>query len=76
MYLAIHEKLYTKDMLERWGLSHNTRSFCNTTTESHQHLFFECTKTGKILNKLLKWMSITRGNKGWQEEIEWATTHT
>lgn len=74
--LAIHGKLYTTDRLERWALLTDTACpLCNNAPESHQHLFFECTESSKLWQKLLKWMNVTRGVRGWLAEVEWATKH-
>lgn len=76
LILTIHRKLYTEDRLEKWGLiTDTTCSLCNSEPESHQHLFFECTESRKIWHKLLGWINITRGRKGWLEEVDWIIIH-
>lgn len=70
LYLAIHGQIYTKDKLEKWGiLTDYICPLCDNEPESHQNLFFECIESSRIWNKLLNWMTIIRGSKGWNKEL-------
>lgn len=52
LFLTLNGKLYTKDMLAKWGIiTYTICSLCNSAQESHQHLFFECMKTKEIWQK-------------------------
>ncbi|KAL7243272.1 hypothetical protein ACSBR1_015639 [Camellia fascicularis] len=43
VWLAIHERLNTRDRLQAFGLvPHSNCPFCNDHEESHSHLFFRC----------------------------------
>lgn len=43
LWLQLHGRLRTKDVLLRWGMAINaTCPLCNSVPESAAHLFFEC----------------------------------
>ncbi|XP_059284802.1 uncharacterized protein LOC132038096 [Lycium ferocissimum] len=76
LLLDVHEKLYTKDRLMRWGIiKEQTCSLCTTTDESLKHLFFECQPSRHIWYKLLQWQVMNRQILPWQDEVNWANTH-
>lgn len=76
LYLAVQKRLYTKDKLSKWGIINcQTCSLCELEEESHQHLFFKCTFSASIWQKLLLWQGINRQTQGWEAEISWAVTH-
>lgn len=76
LYLAIHKKLYTTDRPEEWGICNDVLCpLCSKKKETHQHLFFKCTEVGKIWQKMLQWMFITRGSQKRNEEVTWATKY-
>ncbi|XP_075101608.1 uncharacterized protein LOC142177046 [Nicotiana tabacum] len=75
-YLALQERLYTKDRFSKWGIQVNqTCPLCDHEMEDHQHLFFTCKYSTDIWGKLLAWQGIARQVYGWEEEVEWATKH-
>lgn len=76
MYLAIQNRLYTRDRLSKRGvITCQTCSLCEIVLESHQHLFFECIYSETVW-LLLAWQGINRQAQGWEDEITWAITHT
>ncbi|XP_060200849.1 uncharacterized protein LOC132629134 [Lycium barbarum] len=76
LQLALMERLATKDRLLKWGIIDSaTCPLCDNMDESHNHLFFECSYSMRVWTKLLKWQSITRTVRRWQEEKSWATSN-
>ena len=50
---AIKGRLPTMDRLQNWGIIQSSMYvLCNSYTETHQHLFFECTYAKQLLDKL------------------------
>ncbi|XP_070014197.1 uncharacterized protein [Nicotiana sylvestris] len=73
LYVAILGKLATRDRLVRWGITNELLCpMCNVEEESMEHLFFKCTYTTTIWEKLLQWMNVKRQPMEWSQEIEWA----
>nr|XP_016505941.1 PREDICTED: uncharacterized protein LOC107823746 [Nicotiana tabacum] len=73
LYVAIMGKLDTRDTLGRRGITNNLLCpICNEEEESMKHLFFKCTYTTTIWEKLLQWMNVNRRPIEWSQEIEWA----
>lgn len=76
LYLAILERLYTRDRLLGWGIAISSAcSLCEKVEESHEHLFFQCNYSTSIWSKLLQWMGIQRNVQGWDAEKQWAIRH-
>ncbi|XP_019225247.1 PREDICTED: uncharacterized protein LOC109206839 [Nicotiana attenuata] len=74
MYLALQERLSTKDRMSKWGIQvEQTCPLCEQEMESHQHLFFSCKYSTEIWSKILTWLGITRQVYSWKDEVEWAT---
>lgn len=43
LWLAVENRLSTRDRLVSWGMNVDTSWFlCSTDAESHSHLFFQC----------------------------------
>lgn len=73
LFLAIQERMYTKNRLIKWGIRNDTIcATCEVEQESHQHLFFNCCISAKVWMYILKWLGIRRSPVGWREEISWA----
>ncbi|XP_019264347.1 PREDICTED: uncharacterized protein LOC109241979 [Nicotiana attenuata] len=71
--MTAHGRLYTKDRLQRWGVSvDQDYILCNSDKETIQHLFFECPYAKVLWSKLLEWQGIGRPVQGWDEELKWA----
>ncbi|XP_019223812.1 PREDICTED: uncharacterized protein LOC109205556 [Nicotiana attenuata] len=76
LYLAVQEKLYTKDRLCNWGLQVDpVYALCEQELESHQHIFFLCRFSAQVWEKLLTWIGIKRRITDWKEELKWAADH-
>ncbi|XP_075080594.1 uncharacterized protein LOC142166077 [Nicotiana tabacum] len=69
LYLAILERLYTRDRVLGWGIAISSAcSLCEKVEESHEHLFFQCKYSTSIWSKLLQWVGIQRNVQGWDAE--------
>ncbi|GJX80091.1 RNA-directed DNA polymerase, eukaryota, reverse transcriptase zinc-binding domain protein [Tanacetum coccineum] len=59
LWLAISQKLKTQDRMEKWlGFQDVKCSLCSSGSESHNHLFFECSYSLEVWNhfkELVKW---------------------
>ncbi|WMV18234.1 hypothetical protein MTR67_011619 [Solanum verrucosum] len=54
LYVAIHRRLYTKDRLSKWGIiDDDICSLCKAEVETHQHLFFTCSFSTQLCQKML-----------------------
>lgn len=57
LYLALNQRLQTKDRLAMWGIVDNTRCImCDLGTDSIEHMFFQCAYSVEIWEKVLAWM--------------------
>ncbi|KAK4706643.1 hypothetical protein R3W88_033797 [Solanum pinnatisectum] len=66
LQIAILERILTMDRLLQWGAIDSARCpLCDQANESHNHLFFERSYSGKV------WSNVGT----WQEEKHWATTY-
>ncbi|XP_050233101.1 uncharacterized protein LOC126681596 [Mercurialis annua] len=71
-WLAIKNRLKTKDKLSIWGVTDNDRCmFCNREAETVEHLFFECILSKSIMGKVLHCCLIDRGVYRWRRELSW-----
>lgn len=71
-FLALHEKLYTRDRLIKWGMQVIPECpQCDTNLESIDHLFFQCPASKGIWSKLLNWLGILWPTWLWTEEVQW-----
>lgn len=73
LYLALQNRLYTKDRLRKWGMQ--VTPLCDQEMDEHQHLFFACIYSAGIWRKLLAWQRINWQIFGWKEEVDWAVQH-
>ncbi|WMV24145.1 hypothetical protein MTR67_017530 [Solanum verrucosum] len=48
---------------------------CQEEDEDIEHLFFECSFTSNVWNKILTWQGIQRPSLKWQDEVQWALAH-
>ncbi|XP_016499657.1 uncharacterized protein LOC107818219 [Nicotiana tabacum] len=63
--MTAHERLYTKDRLQRWGMTVDQDCIlCNNEKETIQYLFFECSYSKALWSKLLEWPGIDRPRMG------------
>lgn len=49
---------------------------CNIEEESHNHLFFKCSKTVTIWKGMLNWLGTDHRPQQWEEELGWLVTTT
>jgi len=76
MMLVAHGRLYTKDKMIHWGISVNpVCPLCESENESISHLFFQCSVSASVWNKLLQWLGQRRQAKAWEEELTLAVNH-
>nr|XP_016449466.1 PREDICTED: uncharacterized protein LOC107774455 [Nicotiana tabacum] len=76
MRLTAHGRLYTKDRLTNWGMIEDqTYPLCDEAPETTNHLFFQCSTSAAIWNKILRWKGIGRQAQPWEEELQWAIVH-
>ncbi|XP_019258471.1 PREDICTED: uncharacterized protein LOC109236718 [Nicotiana attenuata] len=75
--MTAHGRLYTKDRLQRWGVSVDQDCvMCNSEKETINHLFFECPYANVLWSKLLEWQGIDKSIQGWDKELKWAEKWT
>ncbi|XP_059316204.1 uncharacterized protein LOC132067084 [Lycium ferocissimum] len=75
LWVNLHGKLRTKDMLIKWGLSVDPLCvFCNSTMETQEHLFFDCPFTKGIWQSMLNWQQWDRRIQTWS--VEWGRVQT
>ncbi|XP_019242423.1 PREDICTED: uncharacterized protein LOC109222532 [Nicotiana attenuata] len=76
LYMALLDKLSTRDRLARWGVINETLCpMCKVEEESMEHLFFKCSFTAGIWSKILQWMGIARQPMGWSQEVDRACSN-
>ncbi|XP_075101668.1 uncharacterized protein LOC142177103 [Nicotiana tabacum] len=65
LWLATHERLATMDRLNTIGVQvPQDCAFCKATTETLEHLFFECSVTRSVWRRVLVWLSMKRNITG------------
>ncbi|XP_055807035.1 uncharacterized protein LOC129875834 [Solanum dulcamara] len=75
LYLALNERLQTRERLASLGVVEDTRcALCSTGVDNCEQLFFQCTYAASIWEKVLKWMHIDRHALCWREENMGYTT--
>ncbi|XP_010684002.2 uncharacterized protein LOC104898604 [Beta vulgaris subsp. vulgaris] len=63
-WLAIQNRLYTRDRLVKWGAVDDDKyPICQNVEESHHHLWFQCTFSKRVLQEILGWFNIRWMNK-------------
>ncbi|KAL9668147.1 hypothetical protein QQ045_002522 [Rhodiola kirilowii] len=71
-WLAIQNKLLTRDRLSQWGVpSSKSCALCDTEDESRDHLFFECRVTQEVWNKVMHFLQIEPTFNRWELLIPW-----
>ncbi|XP_060183203.1 uncharacterized protein LOC132613172 [Lycium barbarum] len=70
LYLAINRRLYTKDRLISWGMPMSPLcALCGIENETIDQLFFKCSVSASVWEKLLRWQGINRATLTWEEEL-------
>ncbi|KAJ8570050.1 hypothetical protein K7X08_006627 [Anisodus acutangulus] len=76
LYLAFHSRLLTKDRLANWGCVDDVDCvLCGSEGENTSHLFFNCSFSAQIWQKVLWWLNIHKQVCNWENETSWAVTH-
>ncbi|XP_058783276.1 uncharacterized protein LOC131657949 [Vicia villosa] len=76
LWLAILNRLPTKDRLRKINIqTDGLCSFCDQT-ENIEHLFFHYRFTSQIWMQIMAWIGYNRGCKSWEEEKQWLSTET
>lgn len=71
-WLALNDRLYTKDRMRKWQLNCCPQCvFCHTQLETVHHLFFQCSYSKMIWQGLLAVLGHHRQPQQWNEEVEW-----
>ncbi|XP_058764092.1 uncharacterized protein LOC131637519 [Vicia villosa] len=77
LWMACHGKLPTRERLRRFGMIQVSHCvLCGIEEESHDHLFFKCSKTESIWKEVLNWMEMDHRPQEWAKELEWLTIAT
>ena len=72
-WLAILNRLPTKDRLKSWGMDVNgTFVLCKNEEETRDHLFFGCNFSRQIWKKVLQICGYSRETSSWTGELQWA----
>ena len=72
-WMAILNRLPTKDRLRRWGLVMDGECpLCKHEQETRNHLFFECSYSKAIWKMILQQCRLGRDVRGWSYELTWA----
>ncbi|XP_058727052.1 uncharacterized protein LOC131598474 [Vicia villosa] len=76
LWIDLWNILPTKSRLARFGIATDGKcNFCRSE-ESQEHMFFACSFTGEIWQKILNWIGFNRVPYGWNSEKEWAVVET
>ena len=72
-WMAVRNRLPTKDRLREWGILMDSRCvLCQSTEETRDHLFFGCPYPQGIWRKILKLCNLDRRVMSWENELRWA----
>jgi len=75
MFLTLHGRLLKKERLLNWSSVENTKCIlCDDESENIEHLFFNCSYSRQVWQKVLRWQAIQRQASG-NEEQRWAQEH-
>lgn len=73
LWLAIKERLNTKDKLASWGITTDpTCVLCGQELETMNHLFFQCSFSAELKEIVLSKCLITKATQPWRNEVIWA----
>ncbi|XP_059281045.1 uncharacterized protein LOC132034692 [Lycium ferocissimum] len=72
LYLALNRRLYTRDRLKKWGITNQVVCpLCGTEPETIDHLFFQCSFSAAVWEKLLMWQGYQRKAMDRTNEVLW-----
>ncbi|KAG7572884.1 Reverse transcriptase zinc-binding domain [Arabidopsis suecica] len=71
VWLAVHNRLSTGDRMLQWNVGASGQCvLCNNTTETRDHLFFECGYSAAIWTELAKNIFGPRFSTNWQANLD------
>ncbi|XP_021860920.1 uncharacterized protein [Spinacia oleracea] len=71
MWLAVQNRLATKDRLIRWQLNiDGTCGLCQLESESLEHLFFSCSYSKEIWRQVMLYLGVIRTVLPWHDEVQ------
>ncbi|XP_021852492.1 uncharacterized protein [Spinacia oleracea] len=72
LWLVIWKRVPTLNRLIKWNIvTSDNCLLCSSSSESVEHLFFECGFTFQIWQKVLNILQFTRSPTGFQAELDW-----
>ncbi|XP_058763491.1 uncharacterized protein LOC131636928 [Vicia villosa] len=71
LWLACQNRLLTKERLNKIGVTTDGKCVLCGALENSDHLFFLCTETRRVWQKVLGWIRIMRVPVDWQNELCW-----
>ncbi|XP_059311442.1 uncharacterized protein LOC132063007 [Lycium ferocissimum] len=70
LYLALNKRLYTRDRLTQWGITEQlVCPLCGTENETVEHLFFKCSYSARVWEKIVEWQGYNRYAMEWTDEV-------
>ena len=73
-WMAIQNRLPTKDRLRSWGLEMDDKCvMCQQEAETRDHIFFDCPFAVAIWKEILRKCGLQRESLGWEGELKWAS---
>nr|XP_016508793.1 PREDICTED: uncharacterized protein LOC107826344 [Nicotiana tabacum] len=75
--MAMQRRLATIDKLTKWGIHvDQSCTLCGRDIEeTHDHLFFECSYSQTLWNRMLRWLEYHRSPGSWDVEVQWLTAN-
>ncbi|XP_056685989.1 uncharacterized protein [Spinacia oleracea] len=72
LWFVILKRIPTLDRLLKWSIvTCDSYLYCNTTSESVDHLFFECGFTSQVWQRVLTLLQFAKAPAGFHDELEW-----
>ncbi|XP_020260934.1 uncharacterized protein LOC109837204 [Asparagus officinalis] len=72
LWLAIQNRLLTKDrLLKRGVIQSNHCSLCEGGSESHKHLYFDCSFSMTVWNGVMEWLKFSWRTCDWRLLLDW-----
>ncbi|XP_050229214.1 uncharacterized protein LOC126678354 [Mercurialis annua] len=76
-WLAVQNKLRIKDKLKAWGsIDNDICGLCNVAVETIDHIFFECSVSLMVMQRVLQNCNINRNVLSWRREVAWFSRKT
>jgi hypothetical protein len=75
-WLAINNRLATKNRLLQWGIGVDPLcKFCSHQMEDREHLFFQCSFTNRIWKVIMALCLVSDAPADWNLLIDWGILH-